>query len=101
MREVREGHRYELASFENKDNVQTVQFIEKELVGTTDLATVYDGTTNEEVLEMLITRMKYLQNKFPCTENEAVILRLIDALGWLNKRTEDRKARSVEGKHIE
>src|SRR5262245_22230250 len=53
---------------------QTLQFIEKSTdpsgVGMGDdgvtLYTVNNGTTNEEVLEMLIDRVKYLQAKFPC-----------------------------------
>ena len=61
---------------------------------------VNDGTTNEEVLEMLIDRMKYLQAKFPCKENACVITKLEESLMWLEKRTNDRKKRNVEGKHV-
>lgn len=43
--------------------------------------------------------MNFLQNSFPCRENAIVITHLETALLWLNKRTEDRKARGVEGKH--
>lgn len=65
------------------------------------LFTVSDGTTNEDVLEMLIDRMKYLQSKFPCRENAIVITKLEESLMWLNKRTEDRSARNVEGKQLQ
>ena len=62
-----EGHRYELDGFERKENIQIIQFIQKEVKkDTNELVTVSDGTTNEEVLEMLIDRMEYLQGKFPC-----------------------------------
>lgn len=103
MKIITEGHKYLLANFENQDNpAQTIQFIQKVTIqpGSSDLETVSDGTTNEEVLAMLIDRMKYLQAKFPCRENAIVITKLEESLMWLNKRTEDRKTRNVEGKQI-
>lgn len=100
MKTITEGHKYELESFEG-GKPQTIQFIEKRpVVDSTELETVNDGTTNEEVLEMLIARMKSLQDKFPCRENALVITKLEESLMWLNKRTSDRKARGVEGKQV-
>lgn len=102
MKTITEGHRYELENFENKDQQgQIIQFIEKvpgEEPGS--LITVNDGTTNEEVIEMLVDRINYLQSKFPCRENAIAITKLEEALMWLNKRTQDRIKRGVEGKHI-
>lgn len=107
MKVLRPAHRYELELFEEKDAPgQVIQFIEKEpkldLEGkaTGELITVYDGTTNEEVLAMLIDRMQYLQSKFPCRENAIVITKLEESLMWLNKRTQDRIKRGVEGKPV-
>lgn len=97
------GHTYVLENFEATDGGgQTIQFIHKEpsSEGAEELATVSDGTTNEEVLRMLIDRMKYLQAKFPCRENAIVITKLEESLMWLEKRTADRKARGVEGKKL-
>lgn len=115
-----EGHTYELVNFENKDaEGQTLQFIHKEPINppsklpqarlstsprpqiSSELKTISDGTTNEEVLEVLIDRMNYLQGKFPCRENAIVITKLEESLMWLNKRTSDRLKRNVEGKHLE
>jgi uncharacterized protein YihD (DUF1040 family) len=104
MRINTEGHRYELENFEDKESQgQILQFIEKKqkaLGYDGELETVNDGTTNEEVLAMLINRMSFLQNKFPCRENAIVITKLEESLMWLEKRTADRKARGVEGMHI-
>jgi len=93
------GHRYVAANFENPASGQTIQFIQKEpsAPGETTLVTVNDGTTNEEVLRVLIDRMNFLQAKFPCRENALVLTHLETALLWLEKRTNDRKARGVEG----
>ena len=97
-----EGHVYEMQNFENKDvKGQILQFIHKQPIveGSTELRTVNDGTTNEEVLEVLIDRLSYLQSKFPCRENAIVITKLEESLMWLNKRTADRIKRNVEGKN--
>lgn len=102
MKILTEGHKYVAANFENKENGQTIQFIEKvpDSTGSTTLITVNDGTTNEELLEILIDRMNYLNSKFPCRENSVAITHLDTALLWLNKRTQDRLKRGVEGKQI-
>lgn len=106
-----EGHNYTLNGFESEAGNQTIQFIEKvpkytffganqTQVQSPELETVNDGTTNEEVLEMLINRMNYLNGKFPSRENSIVITHLETALLWLEKRTRDRVKRGVEGKAI-
>lgn len=100
------GHRYDLNNFEGPqntaENCQSLQFIQKEPIseGSAELKTINNGTTNEEVLTVLIDRLQYLQTKFPCRENAIVITNLEESLMWLNKRTADRKARGVEGKQI-
>lgn len=100
MKAIIEGHLYELENFEDTDlSGQSLQFIQKEHIPGIGLETVKDGTTNEEVLAVLIDRMNYLQSKWPCRENAIVITKLEESLMWLNKRTEDRKQRGVEGKN--
>jgi len=111
MKVLKEGHKYQLNGFENIENTQEIQFIEKvrrceaPMMSPKDsdpneLIVLNDGTTNEEVLKMLIDRMYFLQNKFSCRENSIVITKLEESLMWLNKRTEDRITRNVEGKHL-
>lgn len=100
MRKIDEGHKYEV---ENVDaGSQELQFIKKAPTSPTDetLETVTDGTTNEEVLAVLIDRIKYLNQKFPSRQNSIVITKLEEALMWLENRTAERKLRGVEGKHL-
>lgn len=102
MKVITPGHRYELANFERKDAPgQVLQFIEKAQLNTPDggigFETVNDGTTNEEVLAVLIDRLNSLNAKVPCRENSIAITHIETALLWLNKRTADRAARGVEG----
>jgi hypothetical protein len=101
MHVLREGHRYFLANFENpKNDGQVIQFIEKEPIeeGSKELKTKFDGTTNEELLAVLLDRTTYLNSKFPCRENDIALAHLRDALKAFNDRTKSRIARNVEGK---
>ncbi len=101
MKVITEGHRYELENFENPNRPgQILQFIEKTPSDQTGgLLTKCDGTTNEDVMRVLINRIQFLNGKFPCRENSIAITKLEESLMWLEKRTADRKARGVEGKH--
>ena len=103
MKILRPGHRYELAPFENKDGPgQVLQFIEKEPDphGSEALVTVHDGTTNEEVLKMLIDRCQSLYDKFPSDETASTISHLKSALYAQQSRTYDRQQRNVGGKYL-
>lgn len=100
MKVITEGHRYELENFENKSATgQVIQFIEKTRINPDlpELRTVNDGTTNEEVLKMLINRMQSLSAKVPSRETSIAITKMEESLMWLEKRTAERKARGVEG----
>ncbi len=95
------GHKYVAANFENPENGQTIQFIEKKAADdNAGLVTVNDGTTNEELLLILIDRIKFLNNKFPCKENACVITHLEESLHWLYARTDARIKQGVEGMNI-
>lgn len=103
MRILTPEHKYELDNFENKTKPgQVLQFIEKVPVapGSTELRTVSDGTTNEEVIAVLLDRLNGLQGKFPCRENAVAITHLETSLLWLNHRTANRQKRGVEGKQL-
>lgn len=103
MKVIDPGHHYILEDFDNPNEGegQELKFIKKapRSEGSTEMVTVQEGTTNEEVLAVLIDRMYNLQNKFPCKENAIVITKLEESLMWLNKRTSGRQKRGVEGQH--
>lgn len=103
------GHRYVLNHFENPEFGQTIQFIQKERVPAgvgadgvahpEQLVTISDGTTNEEVLKMLIDRMENLNAKIPNPFTTDAIQHCSMALKRLEERTAERMARGVEGTH--
>lgn len=106
-----DGHCYELENFEDKSTPgQVLRFIEKQpkeggapgelVIVPGELVTVMDGTTNEEVLKMLIHRLGCQSTKFPSRETAIAITKIEEALMWLEKRTRDRSARGVEGKAL-
>lgn len=84
------GHVYSL------DNVHCGGAQEVNFIHNANGQLLRDGTTNEEVLTMLIDRIKYLNAKCACRENSIVITKLEESLMWLNKRTELRIAQGVE-----
>ena len=60
-----------------------------------------NGAFVETVIDIARQRIQYYQDsKFKCRENAIAITKLEEALLWLNKRTQDREARSVEGTHV-
>jgi hypothetical protein len=105
MKTLTPGHRYELANFDNPGHPgQVLQFIEKApevrpgVPGA--LMTINDGTTNEEVLNMLIDRCQSLYDKMPSEETACTISHLKSALYAQQSRTYERLQRGVEGKHL-
>lgn len=98
MEVVTPGHVYKLPDFEH-DGEQTLCFINKKPKeeGSKELIVVNQGTSTEEVLEVLIDRMNFLNGLFPCRENAVAITHLDTALLWMQKRTADRVKRNVKG----
>lgn len=92
-------HNYQLKNMMVSKASPTLSFYEMREDGTR-----INGTTNEDIIKVLIHRLKYLNEKwqngkFKCKENSIAIAKLREALMWLEKRTEDRKSRKVEGTH--
>jgi hypothetical protein len=101
MKILTKSHKYELENFEHPEKPgQVIQFIEKHYDGCGDplpSTTTTDGTTNEELLRVMIDRMRGLNEKMPCRQNSIAITKLEEAAMWLNDRTEERRSRNVEG----
>ena len=59
-----------------------------------------NGCHNEDLIAIVIDRLEHLnQGQFACRESSIAITKLEEALLWLNKRTQDRVKRGVEGTH--
>lgn len=58
-----------------------------------------NGCQQEDLLAIVIDRLTSFQlGPYPCSENAIALANCQAALNWLNKRTEKRKQRGVEGK---
>lgn len=87
-----EGHHYQILA--GAKNVG----LEFQMGGVADNGV--NGITNEALLAVLIHRMKFLNAKFPCPENDRAIAHLEGALANLEIRTFRRIARGVEGQDV-
>jgi len=59
-----------------------------------------NGAFVETVIDIARQRIQFYQDsKFSCRENAIAITKLEEALMWLNKRTQGREEREVEGTH--
>lgn len=57
-----------------------------------------NGVANEDLINMVIDRLKGFQNsKYACEENAEALKHFQEGLMWLRKRTLDRELRGVEG----
>ena len=57
------------------------------------------GCQLTDLIEVALHQLKYLNGKFPSRENAMSITKFEEGLMWQKKRTEDRKARNVEGEN--
>ena len=56
-----------------------------------------NGCQVEDIIAVAKHMVEQLNAKFPCRENAMMITKLDEAIMWSKKRTQDRKARNVEG----
>ena len=99
MRALDDCHNYEMDTVLNAPEKPRLSFYEMRENGQK-----LDGVTNEEVLDVLIHRIHFLNEKmqggkFWCEENHCAWESLLEARMWLVERTGQRVARKVEGTH--
>lgn len=97
MHIITPGHKYTLDSHRLNGVGQYIQFVEKHAAPGDHLAETCDGTTNEELLSVLIDRLSFLNNVVPCGHNINALVSVKRALLCLNKRTAERETRGVRG----
>ena len=56
-----------------------------------------NGCQVEDIIAVAKHMVEEFNKKFPCRENSMMITKLDEAIMWSKKRTQDRKARNVEG----
>ena len=92
-----DGHYYELKNHGGTGR-QKIWFVQKrQMLADGSLKTISDGITNETLIEVLIHRLQTLDAKVPSVNNDYAIDNLRIALDHLQRRTEDRLIRGVNG----
>jgi len=57
-----------------------------------------NGCHNKDLIAIVLDRLQgFQETEFKCRENALAITKLEEALMWLNKRTQNRKKKGVEG----
>ena len=100
---LKEGYIYELRNYEDKTLSQTVKFISKKKSNDNNVYSVVtdDGTTSEEVVTMLIHRIKYLNKLKPSSFNKLAIKYLNEALSALTMRKQSKIETHAEARDSE
>lgn len=93
MKVIKKGFIYDIENFEDKTETQRIHFIDKQRSSDGSVSILKDGTTNEELVKVLIDRIYALDEKNPCVENLAAIQKLEEALFWMGKRYINKKIR--------
>lgn len=101
-------HRYEITGFDTERNPSAVgesgfksSFSRLVILfqnGPVKEVGEVNGISQEALLAVVIDRLRSFQaGQFSCRENALALTKCEEALMWLQKRTRDRMARSVEG----
>jgi len=77
------GYSYELANVEDPKQGQTLQFIQKEQIEDSTQST--DGTTEEEVVKVLIHRLDFLNKQKSKRETKHALKSAKELQVWLKK----------------
>lgn len=107
------NHRYEITGFDTATNPSATNGMgyASEYSRTVILfqngglreseSTSFNGVTNEALLAIVIDRLQCFQKgPFRCDDNEVALDYARSALAALHRRTEEREARGVEGRHV-
>lgn len=88
MKTIEPGHKYEIASYDGGEP-KTITFMKREGEGYPGNVGSHPGTNCQELIRVLIDRVKYLNNQIHDENNVAILVKLKLVL-WL---FEDRAAR--------
>lgn len=86
------GSKYQLENLNGEHDI-TLYFQE----GMVGEKSSKNGTTNEELIAVLLDRLQHQNKECRSRETSLAITKIEEALMWLNKRTEDRISRGVLG----
>ena len=88
------NHLYHITNHKNENQILTTIKFQHGPVKEHDI----NGIRDEDLMHILRHRLIAFQNgEFACKENKEMLYHICAAINWEIKRTENRKARNVEG----
>lgn len=94
------GHKYQLNHLDG-DDWEILTFVKREGDKYPGNKGHYEGTNIQEVMRVLIDRLKYLNNQDFDSRNLAIIRRLRDSIWFLESRAAERHQRELNYYHPE
>ena len=89
------NHHFAICNKENDEVIQEIKF-QKGPIKENGV----NGIQNVDLINIVIDNLEHFQKgQFACEYNQLALEHLRHALSWLNQRTNDRKARGVEGEN--
>jgi hypothetical protein len=79
MKVLDRGHVYQVDVYDG-DGELFIRFMKREGVGYPGNTGTHPGTNCQELLRVLIDRVRYLDNQIQCEENKKIIDNLVEAL---------------------
>ena len=103
MKVLIDGYKYEMDNFEPGSPFQTIQFIHKVTdieFGELGCVVIRNGSTNEDIINILIHRLRFQYDRLPAKETLEAIDCLVCAQYRLKSRGGDMTSLGPEGKSI-
>lgn len=101
MKVLDPGHYYSVNVYDGEDE-QYIWFMHRIGEGYPgNQGEPYSGTNCQEVIRVLIDRVKYLNSQIPCEANIVIITNLREALWQFEQRAADRHGRQLPERPIE
>lgn len=94
MKVLDPGHVYVIAEYDG-GGTQNLRFMKREGPGYPYNEGSHPGTNCQEILRVLIDRVKYLQRQVPCAENEIILGSLRSVLIAFESRAARRHGREL------
>lgn len=73
MKVIDPGHTYEVEVYDGIGGSELITFMKRQGPGFPGNTSAYPGTNCQEVLRVLIDRLKYLDGQIPCDDNKRAI----------------------------
>ena len=94
---MQEAFEAQMVHIPSMSDYQEITFVRGDRTDNGKVIPRVDGILHEQLLHMMILDLEYKNDLVPAPESDQAIIKLKEALMWLDKRSEDRQNRNVQG----